>query len=94
MTNLGVLLQDSDPGQARHWYEQAAEAGHTDAMTNLGVLLQDSDPGQARRWYEQAAESRAHRRHVQPGGAALQTVIRARPATGGSRPPRPGTPTP
>ena len=40
MYNLGVLLDDSDPGQARHWYEKAAEAGHADAMINLGVLLQ------------------------------------------------------
>ena len=27
MYNLGVLLEDSDPGQARRWYEKAAEAG-------------------------------------------------------------------
>ena len=40
MNNLGVLLKDSDPGQARRWYEKAAEAGHADAMINLGALLE------------------------------------------------------
>jgi TPR repeat protein len=29
MTILGALLNDSDPGQARRWYEKAAEAGNT-----------------------------------------------------------------
>ena len=57
MNNLGALLEDSDPGQARRWYEKAAEAGHATAMFNLGGLLDDSDPGQARRWYEKAAEA-------------------------------------
>ena len=55
--SLGVLLAGSDPGQARRWYEKAAEAGNSDAMFNLGELLEDSDPGQARRWYEKAAEA-------------------------------------
>jgi len=44
MTNLGVLLEGSDPDQARRWFEQAAEAGGTLAMYNLGLLLEDSDP--------------------------------------------------
>jgi hypothetical protein len=57
MTNLGVLLAGSDPEQARHWYQMAAEAGNADAMTNLGVLLADDDPEQARRWWERAAEA-------------------------------------
>ncbi len=57
MYNLGALLKDSDPGQARRWYEEAAEAGHVDAMYNLGALLEDSDPGQAQQWYEKAAEA-------------------------------------
>jgi TPR repeat protein len=57
MLNLGVQLVDSDPGQARRWFEKAAEAGNADAMNNLGVLLKDSDPGQARGWYEKAAEA-------------------------------------
>jgi TPR repeat protein len=48
MNNLGVLVWDSDPGLARQWWEEAAEAGHAGAMYNLGVLLKDSDPGQAR----------------------------------------------
>ena len=29
----------ADLGAARHWYERAADAGHTDAMNNLGILL-------------------------------------------------------
>ena len=57
MNGLGVLLQDSDPGQARHWYERAAEAGHAGAMNNLGLLLRDRDPEQARRWFEKAVEA-------------------------------------
>ena len=39
MNNLGVLLQDSDPDQARDWYERAAQAGDATAMINLGLLL-------------------------------------------------------
>ena len=57
MFNLGVLLNDSDPSQARHWYKKAAKARHPDAMNNLGVLLKDSDPDKARRWYEKAAKA-------------------------------------
>ena len=56
MFNLGVLLEDSDPAQARQWWQRAAQAGHTGAMYNLGVLLEDSDPAQARQWYERAAQ--------------------------------------
>ena len=57
MFNLGVLLNDSDPGQARHWYRKAAKARHPDAMNNLGVLLADSAPDKARHWYEKAAKN-------------------------------------
>jgi hypothetical protein len=57
MNNLGVLLADSDPAQARLWFEKAAEAGNAAAMNNLGVLLADSDPAQARLWFEKAAEA-------------------------------------
>jgi TPR repeat protein len=57
MNSLGVLLEDSDPEQARRWLERAAEAGDADAMNRLGVLLEDSDPEQARHWLEQAAEA-------------------------------------
>ena len=43
MNNLGVLLaaqlDPPDLDEARHWYEQAAAAGHTGAMNNLGYLL-------------------------------------------------------
>jgi TPR repeat protein len=44
MFNLGLLLEDRDPVQARRWYERAAEAGRTNAMNNLGLLLDDRDP--------------------------------------------------
>ena len=57
MYNLGVLFNDSDPAQARQWYERAALAGDRDAMYNLGQLLYDSDPAQARKWWQQAAQA-------------------------------------
>lgn len=48
MYSLGVLLAElldpPDADGARHWYEQAAEAGDTDAMRNLGILLEKLDP--------------------------------------------------
>jgi TPR repeat protein len=60
MYNLGWLLANLDPPDldaARHWYEQAAVAGHPDAMVNLGVLLakhlDPPDLDAARHWYEQ-----------------------------------------
>ena len=43
MVNLWLLLADSDPEQARHWWEKAAEAGDTDAMTRLGALPEEGD---------------------------------------------------
>ena len=55
MFNLGVLVEDDDPAEARRWYERAAAHDHTDAMYNLGVLLEDSDPVEAPQWYERAA---------------------------------------
>src|SRR5665647_2813552 len=55
MFNLGVLLEGSDPGEARRRYEQAADLGHTGAMTNLGALLEDSDRDKAIGWYTKAA---------------------------------------
>lgn len=43
--NLGVLSSTGptqpDVAKARHWYEIAADAGHTGAMVNLGNLLVD-----------------------------------------------------
>ena len=43
MYNLGVLLDDSDPGQARRWFEKAAEAGlailrHAEEITSNVAL--------------------------------------------------------
>jgi TPR repeat protein len=57
MFNLGVLLKDSDPDQARYWYERAAQAGDPAAMNNLGTLLRDSDADQAREWWHRAAQA-------------------------------------
>jgi TPR repeat protein len=57
MNNLGLLLTDSDPEQARRWLEGAAEAEHAGAMFTLGWRLRNSDPEQARRWLERAAEA-------------------------------------
>ena len=77
--------QDSDPEQARQWYERAAQAGHADAMFILGVLLEDSDREQARN-----GGSRP-RRPVTPApcstwGCCSRTVSRNRPGRGISRP--------
>ena len=55
MLNLGALLKDSDPEQARHWFEQAVAAGDSMGMVGLGTLLRDSDPAEARRCFDQAA---------------------------------------
>jgi TPR repeat protein len=57
MSNLGLLLEESDPPAARRWYEQAAEAGDTGAKYNLGRLLSESDPVTARHWFEDAASA-------------------------------------
>src|SRR5665647_835537 len=56
MFNLGALLSNRDPDEARRRFEQAADLGDTGAMFNLGVLLAGSDPHEARRRYEQAAD--------------------------------------
>ena len=55
MYNLGALLKDDDPVEARRWYERAAAHDHVGAMFGLGVLLNDSDRVEARRSYERAA---------------------------------------
>jgi TPR repeat protein len=55
MFNLGWLIEDSDPDQARRWYKKAAAAGDAKAMNNLGVQLKESDPDQARQWFRNAA---------------------------------------
>ena len=89
MFNLGVMFADSDPGQARRWYEKAAEAGNARAMNNLGLLLADSDPGQARCWLEKAAEA-GIAAPCTTWGSRLPTATRDRPARGMRRPPRPG----
>jgi TPR repeat protein len=59
MNNLGALLEDQDPATARTWYEQAANAGNTDAMVNLGGLmagLEPSDVNGAHHWWMKAAD--------------------------------------
>jgi len=57
MYNVAEQYKDSDPGQARHWYELAAQVGYTNAMVELGNLLAGSDVEQARRWFEQAVQA-------------------------------------
>ena len=47
--------ENSDPGQARDWYQKAAEAGSARAAWKLGDLLQAGQPEQARDWYQKAA---------------------------------------
>ena len=93
MYNLGVLLSDSDPDQARRWYERAAQAGHAGAMYSLGCCSSDSDPDQAREWWQRAAQA-GHAGAMHNLGVLLRTATRTRPATGGSGPPRPATPAP
>jgi len=39
--DLATALEGSDPTRAAAIYEQAADAGHTEASVNLGVLYQD-----------------------------------------------------
>ena len=93
MYNLGVLLADSDPGQARRWYRQAAEAGDPDAMISLGVLLER---------VTRARPAAGIRRPPKPGtltpcsawGCRSKRVTRARPAAGLRRPPKPDTVSP
>ena len=34
MNSLGVLLKDSDPEQARKWWQKVAQAGHTGTMNS------------------------------------------------------------
>ena len=55
MYNLGVLVEDDEPAEARRWYERAAAHDHTGAMFKLGVLVEYDEPAEARRWYERAA---------------------------------------
>src|SRR5215207_7831931 len=102
MLTLGLLLADRldppDLGQARHWFEQAATAGDTDAMVKLGLLLADRldppDRGQARHWFEQAPPVTPA--PCSPSGSCSRTgsIHRtwAKRATGSNKPPPPATP--
>jgi TPR repeat protein len=56
MFNLGLLLEDSDPDDARHWWKRAADQGNTHAMVKLGELLRTSDPESAQGWWKRAAD--------------------------------------
>ena len=47
--------ENSDPDQARDWYEKAAEAGNARAAWKLGDLLQPYTSEQAHDWYQKAA---------------------------------------
>ena len=57
MVNLGLLLAEQDPAEARRRFERAADAGDTVAMVNLGLLLAEQDPAEARRRFERAADA-------------------------------------
>jgi TPR repeat protein len=54
MVQLGRLLAERDPDAARDWLEQAADAGHIEAMVYLGLLLEESEPDTAREWCRRA----------------------------------------
>ncbi len=58
MFNLGLLAREAgDLGQARRWWQQAAQGGDAFSMFNLGVIAQQADDlGQARYWYQQASD--------------------------------------
>jgi TPR repeat protein len=57
MLSLAVLIEDSDPVDAAHWYLEAAEAGDTGAMYRLGITLADTNRDEAIRWSRLAAEA-------------------------------------
>ena len=53
-------MEPPDLGAARHWYERAADAGHSGAMNNLGALDTRREPPDldaARCWYERANDA-------------------------------------
>ncbi|MGA2179844.1 MAG: tetratricopeptide repeat protein [Verrucomicrobiota bacterium] len=60
--NLGRAYENGfgvkkDPAEAAHWYQQAAEQGHSDAQNSLGMLLataRQDYPGAAQ-WFGRAA---------------------------------------
>jgi TPR repeat protein len=63
---LGSMYEDGkgvaqDYGEARDWYEKAADAGNLNAMFNLGQLYLkgqgvDQDYGKAREWFQKSAD--------------------------------------
>ena len=61
----------ADSGQAKHWFERAARAGHLDAQVSLGLLLFDiGDRAGALGWLQRAAE-RGEPRALLVTGTAL-----------------------
>ena len=60
--NLGQAFRlgrgvPADSGQAKRWFEAAANKGHVDAQVSLGLLLFDSgDRGAAMSWLRKAAD--------------------------------------
>jgi TPR repeat protein len=74
------VLSPPDLGQARHWYEKAAEAGEANAMVNLGLMLADHrDPAdldveQARHWFHRVAEVGNTKAMVWLGSLLVQHV--------------------
>jgi TPR repeat protein len=55
------LTQPPNLEAARHWFEQAANAGHVDSMYTLGFLyaksMEPPDLDTARGWYQRAANA-------------------------------------
>ena len=91
MFNLGVLLAEQDPAEARRWFERAGDLGYAAAMSSLGALLAGQDPAEARRSYEQAAAS-GDTEAMFNLGVLLADRTRPKPAAGLSGPPSTATP--
>ncbi len=94
MFRLGVLVEgESDPAEARRWYERAAEHDHAGAMYNLRVLVSEDDPAEARH-----AGTSGRPRTTTPApcsisGYSSSTTTPPRPGAGTSGRPRTSIPT-
>lgn len=61
MVNLGTMIEDDEPEQARGWYEKAAELGNVLGQYNLAVAYANGiggpvDAGKAIKFYRKAME--------------------------------------
>jgi TPR repeat protein len=73
MNNLGVLLYERAPAEAREWLTRAADGGNVQAMSSLAVILEGTEVDEALRWYARAAERGSH--EARQRLAALQSDI-------------------